>query len=551
MTDITRYRARFLVLFALLTVPFLRMLIEHSYGWFHVEILVAVLFIATAAAVLAAIACTPSAFHLLTVGSAVLLSVNTVHVNFFPLTPLSWIMAGLTGLLLCAVLVLGKNFYQILLIFLLGTSLGDIANVAVDYTDGLSFAQAKRANYDHVVHIILDEMMSLSAMPPECGECIRGAAAFQQTLERGNFQIYPYAFSNYQATHDSIPSILNGHILDRTEEYLPTEKVDRPFLHENRYFEKYLARKYAIRVYQSDDILFDSTEYGSVQARTYKANNLSALHEMHISWLARLKQLSLVYIRSDRFWSRLCSELVGFHHQPQRIGPLAAKYVWPDRLLEDFGAATQNTLFFVHLLSPHSPYVYRSDGSVRSLADANSPDNHCGWCWETSKYQQSYRLYGEQVQFLAGQINRFLDGLKQTGLYDSTTIIIHGDHGSRLRLLTLTAQQLERIRIESAGFWVSRYDYIDEPELRDLLNRFSTLLAIKLPRSGPPRMVTETGSVLYFLERVFGPWSQPKEYAAVNSVYLFNADGSPRRIPVLDLWRKAGQAIVTNVPVEE
>jgi arylsulfatase A-like enzyme len=149
-------------------------------------------------------------------------------------------------------------------------------------------------------------------------------------------------------------------------------------------------------------------------------------------------------------------------------------------------------------------------------------------------------LYGEQVQFLAGQIDKFLEGLKETGLYDTTTIIIHGDHGSRLRLLKSSSEQLERLKKETVGFsWLNRYDYEEgEPEFRDLLNRFATLLAIKLPGSHSSQIVTEPGSALYFLERALGQWSASKRYDAVNSVYLFNVDGSPRGIPMADLWRR-------------
>jgi hypothetical protein len=137
------------------------------------------------------------------------------------------------------------------------------------------------------------------------------------------------------------------------------------------------------------------------------------------------------------------------------------------------------------------------------------------------------------VRFLTRQIGELVAGLKKMGLYDAATVIIHGDHGSRLRLLRSADQQVrDKVRNAPGSCPImSRYDYAGEPDSRDLLNRFSVLLAIKRPASKAPVVIAEPGSVVFFLQRAFSPGSETRD--GVNSVYLFDPDGSPRRIDTM------------------
>ncbi len=73
------------------------------------------------------------------------------------------------------------------------------------------------------------------------------------------------------------------------------------------------------------------------------------------------------------------------------------------------------------------------------------------------------------------------------------------------------------------------------PPLRDLLNRFSTLLAIKPAGASQPSEVSTKGSVPFFLRGVVWPKQDANE--GINSVYLFDAQGRPREIPLLAIWQ--------------
>ena len=68
---------------------------------------------------------------------------------------------------------------------------------------------------------------------------------------------------------------------------------------------------------------------------------------------------------------------------------------------------------FVHYYDPHAPYLWHKD----------TPFKYPFLC-------QSYNdVYDSEIAYTDRWVGRFIDGLKQLGLYDSTLIIVVGDHG--------------------------------------------------------------------------------------------------------------------------
>jgi arylsulfatase A-like enzyme len=215
-----------------------------------------------------------------------------------------------------------------------------------------------------------------------------------------------------------------------------------------------------------------------------------------------------------------------------RIGPMALAELWPCALLADVRTANRDTLFFAHLLTPHYPYVYRADGSLRTPHEWASDDRLGIGPDDRKEYQARYERYGEQVRYVNRQIAGLLAPLRASGHYDSATIIIHGDHGSRIQLLK-----------KGTGNAASRNDEDgqiepDERDLPNLLSRFATLLALKLPDSAGPEFVREKAGVLFFLRRDL--LSMPVQDAGLNSVYVFDSAGALSAIPLARLWTGNG-----------
>jgi hypothetical protein len=542
MANISRFRVRILIFFLLLAVPVIRLLLNAGYGFFHTEVLAAFLLIIGVSAGLAALGRWPIVFHAQIIGLSILLSFNAVQVNFLPDLRMRWIIAGLGALLTAAILLLRSHFYPVLLIFLAGSLATDVGQAIIRFAGTGEPAISGGQNRNrHVIHVVFDELIGFAGLPTDCASCTRAGGMLRDVLAHGNFRVYPYAFSNYRGTQDSVPSILNDRLITRTGEFFPPAEP-RPFLRQNKYFRRYLDAGYAVRVYQSDYILYAAPEFPQIAARTYPAYDIKLLHRLSMSWIERLRQIGVVYLKSDHSWLALWSRFLPSSWDPQSLllAPLAAGQVWPAALLADCRRATGNTLFFAHIMKPHYPYVYRADGS---LGDPNGWWSHSRMDFyegETPEYRRRYEMYGDQVQVLARELKEFFDGLRAAGLYDSATIVIHGDHGSRLRLLK-ESERKERQKLQSKTPYcsaVNRYDYPGEPELQDLLNRYSTLLAIKPPEARSPEVIADKGSVLYFLRVASGTAVAPSEYDPLNSVYLFHSDGSPETIPILKYWQQ-------------
>jgi len=94
----------------------------------------------------------------------------------------------------------------------------------------------------------------------------------------------------------------------------------------------------------------------------------------------------------------------------------------------------QPTLYYLHALLPHEPYIYMRSG--KQFADA---DNFYGlnaygrWVDDDWPVLQEYRRHLTQVRYVDSLLGRLLDRLKRQQLYDQSLIIVTGDHGVSFR----------------------------------------------------------------------------------------------------------------------
>lgn len=527
MLDIGRFRVRILVFLLLLGVPIARLILDEQYGLFHVEVAAILAVVAAAAAILAAVTSKPAVFHTVTAVLVILLSVNAVQKDLMPNARARFSVAAVIAAVTAMVFVLRRNFYPLLIVFVAGGFIVDAGKALFESRGAEATAVANTPErHNHVFHILLDEMLGTGGMPADCANCMAARGELERVFEQGHFRLYPYAFSNYARTVDSIPSILNNRLLRIGGEMFDWNR-GRHVLHENSYFDGYVAKGYAIRVYQSDYLIYSAPKYSAV-ARNYKANSLKALHASGLEWPARARQILAIFFASDSFWSETWSRVAPapFHIKPLRVGPLAHTGVWPDAILSDVRNARKKSLFFVHLLVPHYPYVYKADGSLRKPSEWD--DRLVFHRGELADYKSHYESYGEQVRFLTRQLASFLDELRALGLYDSSTIVIHGDHGSRLRLVN-TPQDVQEALEENR---IPR-------DIGNLISLYSTLLAVKLPGAAAPEVINTKRSVLSFLRQDLN-WPARQTSGAmepdIDAVYVYDRAGKQTAIPLPELW---------------
>lgn len=110
----------------------------------------------------------------------------------------------------------------------------------------------------------------------------------------------------------------------------------------------------------------------------------------------------------------------------------------PPQRFGDFIEAIQGTerptLYFTHLLLPHSPYMWLPSGQQYSL-QTGLPGLVSGrWLDDELAVSQGYQRYLRQVGFVDTLIGRLIFRLKTQGLYDRSLIVLTADHGVSFRL---------------------------------------------------------------------------------------------------------------------
>ena len=91
------------------------------------------------------------------------------------------------------------------------------------------------------------------------------------------------------------------------------------------------------------------------------------------------------------------------------------------------------TLFFLHVLLPHAPWLYFPDGKVRAVAKTNAP-GRTGERWFNEQLaEQAWQRHLLQVGFTDRLLGKFLRSLHHTGLWDKALVVVTADHGISYR----------------------------------------------------------------------------------------------------------------------
>jgi len=109
------------------------------------------------------------------------------------------------------------------------------------------------------------------------------------------------------------------------------------------------------------------------------------------------------------------------------LGTTFGTYTWTlwRELLEDVRAEGDGPrAYFVHLLLPHAPYVYDSKGGFH-----HSPHEYFLGLADDAL---AYTNYEQQIMFVDSLLGEFLAALRTAGAYETSTVVVTGDHGPRL-----------------------------------------------------------------------------------------------------------------------
>ncbi|MGO9094257.1 MAG: sulfatase-like hydrolase/transferase [Bryobacteraceae bacterium] len=537
MPSARTFGGRASILGCILVAPFLQFVLCGGYSPVRPEALSVAGVLALACLAIAWI-CRGLAFYASSWILIVLSSAGAVQGLLFPALDLRlpWAALAMGVAVLVPMYCMRATFFRLLVVFTLGSvavSTVQFAAARVHPAEALA-QESQPPGLGHIVYLILDEHIGLAGLRSEIPECRRARNQLEDILASHGFKVYPNAFSNYAATLDSIPSILNFELEARRRQFTRQNSLSGHRATQNALFERWISQGYAIAAYESDYLDFCTTETECATRTVYAANAIGALEPLPIPWNRKAGYLASNYLLSNPIVRGIVNRSAPclLHLADWGTGPLSVAGIWPERLAEDILRARRKTAFFVHLLTPHKPYVYQRDGTLRD--DVEWRDGREWGVADRAGYERLYAHYAEQVEYLDTQLDGFLHQLQADPVYDRSLIVIHGDHGSRL---------LERRLSEANGYWGAGEDPgaihgAGTPPAGDLIDAFSTLLAVKAPREKEGRVDGRCSSVLEVMSETFETPGRTLRPGAASEVYLFDAQGRPRAISMAQACRE-------------
>ena len=345
------------------------------------------------------------------------------------------------------------------------------------------------------LHLILDGHIGTEGIPLDLAGGPETKADLESFYAKWGFRLFGRAYSPYFMTYNSVGSVLNADASAEDMAHVDdSRRAGRKYrLLKNEYFDKARQSGQRIRVYQSDYIDFCSDESTPVSyCFTYPVSSVKSVADTALAPTAKATLIlrnfyrqSGVVVAIDQVADRartllgqlgIESDATSAIKNPQ-LSSLAVPQI-VRRLKRDVLSNPRGNLYFAHLLLPHDPYVWdpscRIDPDLKQWKDRRRDIDDFSSIGTPDYRSRAYEDYFDQVRCVMALLDDLLASMDAAGLLQDATIIIHGDHGSRIT-----------IRDPIVG-------HIDLLSTDDYIAAFSTLFAIRRPGIEPghdPRQI--------------------------------------------------------------
>jgi hypothetical protein len=91
------------------------------------------------------------------------------------------------------------------------------------------------------------------------------------------------------------------------------------------------------------------------------------------------------------------------------------------------------TLYFLHVLLPHAPWLYFPDGKLRAVAKTNAPGRTGERWFDEQLAEQAWQRHLLQLGYTDRLLGKFLRRLHRTGLWHKALVVVTADHGIGFR----------------------------------------------------------------------------------------------------------------------
>lgn len=399
---------------------------------------------------------------------ATLLVVFTAYALYFPVPgqkpEVSWIPFGDYGvLLLVAVAVffvawlirrkLGEILLVILLVLWVSMILTPInaekESKVIYFNDGAAFNET----LPRYIHIFFDQHIGVEGLnSDDNAETAKYKKALISQYVDNGFDVYGRAYSHHNKSMYSFPSFMNFYNGEQPGLFTKEKKFGAK-LTQNKLFDLLTKRGYRIHLYQTDYVEMCSPEkYNHYKCETYI---MDRLYDESLPY--REKIIIVLDELAKRFMIKTIWRKLSVHPEwpnlhADRFSSESLNKI--EQLKEDVKNSGRGQAFFSHIMLPHHPYHFDSQCQFTRIVPTIDEDRE----------EQGYYL--EQMKCLHKKMKEFILSMKKNGIFEDSTIIIHGDHGSRI------------IKPQPA---------LDEPPSNRYISWHSTFFAIHEPSGTPSK----------------------------------------------------------------
>lgn len=356
-------------------------------------------------------------------------------------------------------------------------------------TNRVETEAARTGNAPLLIHLVLDEHIGVEGLPPEIAVARQLRGELIEFYTSRGFRLFGGAYSQYANTENAIANLLNFAERGISHSFLRQGTARREWaLNDAAYFSMLQQRGYQLHLYQSTYI--DLCQANGLRPRnclTYPVASLESIEHLPL----RADEKARFIVRAllsgsrtlfvlNRAYQRLVRQPLARHGvdvpslrvEAPSFGALPVPAVL-QQLTSDILAHPRGHAFFAHLMVPHYPYVFDEHCQLRPRA-ADWLTNHIApndsLVYNTAESRaQKYERYTDQVRCVLSMLDELLDTLESHGLLEQATVVVNGDHGSRIAAHFPNG-------IALGGGVLTETDYRDT---------FSTLYAIKAPAVQP------------------------------------------------------------------
>lgn len=290
------------------------------------------------------------------------------------------------------------------------------------------------------IHIILDEHVGIEGIPNYADQGEKFRTELKNKYIDQGFRVFGRAYSRYFRTKDSTTSFLN--FKPNSEPY--KSRFVNGMIRPNGLFDKLTEQGYIINIFQTSTVPYCDKEGGYKLGKciSYRIDMIHTANGPVTILSGLLAKMKLL----NRF-----NEITKAFALPELVIPGSAPFTTVgafNKNIDFLSEGKKGNAYFIHLLLPHFHWFFDEQCSYRikewEFLKRNETSNIKSsplWFRKDSisageNYSSdqigAYRGYLKQVKCTHKVLDNFLEKINSNPETKDSTIIIHGDHGSRI-----------------------------------------------------------------------------------------------------------------------